>query len=92
DMPEQGLSERWGGGYIASLRGRQADDARPGRARSWITSDLPLVDGEVDPPAAAHDGQGADEGQGGVGRRDGGEGAGTAARGQMARRPGALGG
>lgn len=53
DMPEQGLSERWGGGYIASLRGRQADDARPGHARSWITSDLPLVDGEVDPPAAA---------------------------------------
>ncbi|GAA0034279.1 thioesterase family protein [Brevibacterium metallidurans] len=53
EMPASPFSDRWGGGYIASLKGRQDADARPGFARSWITSPLPLVDGEVDPPAAA---------------------------------------
>lgn len=47
------LSSRWPGGYVASLEGRQAVDARPGRGRSWIRTRYPLVAGETDPPVAA---------------------------------------
>src|SRR5690606_870300 len=52
-MPELAFSSIWGGGFIASLQGRQQADARPGRAHSWIRSRYPLVDGEIDPPVAA---------------------------------------
>ncbi|MCM1011126.1 MULTISPECIES: thioesterase family protein [unclassified Brevibacterium] len=52
-VPAVPFAQRWSGGFIASLEGRQADDARPGYARSWIRSPFPLVDGEVDPPTAA---------------------------------------
>jgi hypothetical protein len=53
ELPAIPFTDRWGGGYIASLEGRQCDDARPGRARSWLRSPYPLVDGETDPPTAA---------------------------------------
>lgn len=53
DMPEMPFGDRWGGGYIASLDGRQGADACPGYARSWVRSPYPLVEGEADPPTAA---------------------------------------
>jgi hypothetical protein len=53
ELPASPFTDRWGGGYIASLEGRQCDDARPGCARSWLRSPYPLVDGETDPPTAA---------------------------------------
>ncbi|MDN6667643.1 MAG: thioesterase family protein [Brevibacterium sp.] len=53
DAPVTPFTGRWGGGYIASLAGGQFSDARPGRARSWIRSPYPLVDGEDDPATAA---------------------------------------
>ena len=46
------LSSVWDGGYINSLETRQAEDARPGRGRSWIRTRCPLVEGEADPPVA----------------------------------------
>lgn len=51
-MPAFAMSSLWNGGYVKSLEARRAADARPGRARSWIRSRLPLVDGEPDPPVA----------------------------------------
>ncbi|WP_166974606.1 thioesterase family protein [Brevibacterium atlanticum] len=51
--PEMPFTDRWGGGYIASLEGRQGADAQPGYAQSWVRSPYPLVDGEVDPPTAS---------------------------------------
>lgn len=36
----------WDGGFIATLTGVEAPDHAPGRGRVWITSDVPLVDGE----------------------------------------------
>lgn len=42
----------WKGGFIASLEARHAPGARPGRARSWLRTRLPLVAGEADPPVA----------------------------------------
>ncbi|MGZ1489682.1 thioesterase family protein [Brevibacterium sediminis] len=53
EVPEIPFTNRWGGGYIASLEGRQGADAHPGYARSWVRSPYPLVDGEIDPPTAA---------------------------------------
>ncbi|MCD1286692.1 MULTISPECIES: thioesterase family protein [unclassified Brevibacterium] len=53
EVPEMALEQRWGGGFIGSLEGHQAADARPGYARSWVRSPYPLVDGEIDPPTAA---------------------------------------
>ncbi|WP_423058484.1 thioesterase family protein [Brevibacterium linens] len=53
EVPEVPFSNRWGGGYIASLEGRQGADAHPGYAQSWLRSPYPLVDGEIDPPTAA---------------------------------------
>ncbi len=46
------FSALWQGGYIAALEARQSPEARPGRARSWVRTRLPLVDGEIDPPVA----------------------------------------
>ncbi|MBS0455869.1 MAG: thioesterase family protein [Proteobacteria bacterium] len=51
-MPPFAMSPLWPGGYIASLDARQANDARPGRSRSWICSRHALVAGEADPPVA----------------------------------------
>lgn len=53
DLPAMPFTQRWGGGYIASIEGHQGADARPGRAQSWVRSPYPLVDGEIDPPTAA---------------------------------------
>lgn len=53
EMESQQFSDRWGGGFIASLEGRQSAEARPGFGRSWVRAPYPLVDGEVDPPTAA---------------------------------------
>ena len=53
EMSEAPFSNQWGGGWIASLEGRQGADARPGYAQSWLRSPYPLVDGEIDPPTAA---------------------------------------
>lgn len=52
-VPPMPFTDRWGGGYIASLDGRQGADARPGYAQTWVRSPYALVDGEVDPPTAA---------------------------------------
>ncbi len=51
-MPAFAMSSLWNGGYIKSLDVRRDAGARPGRARSWIRTRLPLVNGEPDPPAA----------------------------------------
>ena len=51
-MPAFAMSSLWNGGYVKSLEARRAVDARPGRARSWIRSHLPLVDAQPDPPTA----------------------------------------
>lgn len=53
EAPAVPFTGRWDGGYIASLDGGQFSDARPGRARSWIRTPYPLIDGEDDPVAAA---------------------------------------
>ncbi len=53
EMSSVPFSRRWGGGFIASLEGRQSAETRPGYARSWVRSPYPLVDGETDPPTAA---------------------------------------
>lgn len=36
----------WDGGFIASLTGVEAPDHAPGRGRVWVTSDVPMVEGE----------------------------------------------
>lgn len=51
-MPAFAMSSLWNGGYIKSLEVRRDAGARPGSARSWIRTRLPLVDAEPDPPAA----------------------------------------
>lgn len=40
------LSDRWAGGYIASLDARVAPDARPGARRVWVRTDVDLIEGE----------------------------------------------
>lgn len=52
DMRALAMSALWQGGFVASLEARRADDARPGRGRSWIRTPYPLVAGECDPPVA----------------------------------------
>lgn len=52
EMPVIPLAERWGGGFITSLKGHQEAHAHPGFARSWVHSPYPLVDKEIDPPTA----------------------------------------
>jgi hypothetical protein len=51
-MPALAFSSIWDGGYIASLEARQAVDARPGRASTWLRTPFSLVAGESDPPVA----------------------------------------
>ncbi|MGY0064975.1 thioesterase family protein [Streptomyces sp. LZ34] len=40
------LSERWPGGYIASLDVRPVGEPRPGRTTAWVSTPLTLVHGE----------------------------------------------
>lgn len=42
----------WTGGWIEALKAAQAPGRKPGRNRSWITSDYPLVQGEDAEPLA----------------------------------------
>ncbi|WP_281167720.1 thioesterase family protein [Corynebacterium lubricantis] len=42
----------WPGGFIASVKAAQAPGRRPGRNKIWITSELPLVEGEEAQPLA----------------------------------------
>lgn len=41
----------WGGGYLASARVRRLSEG-PGRARYWVCTDVPLLDGEEVSPLA----------------------------------------
>lgn len=43
----------WEGGYVASLDARQEVGSRPGKGRSWLRTNYPLVAGETDPVTAA---------------------------------------
>lgn len=52
ELPPISFSDRWGGGFISSLGGRQLPDAYPGYAKSWLRTPYSLVDGEIDPPTA----------------------------------------
>ena len=45
DLPPWDMTSVWPGGYIGSLDVRRAADAAPGRATTWVTSPLALVDG-----------------------------------------------
>lgn len=44
--PRWDMSGLWRGGFIATLDVRRDPDARPGRARAWVRTPVPLVDGE----------------------------------------------
>ncbi|MFT0531548.1 thioesterase family protein [Castellaniella hirudinis] len=46
------MSTIWEGGFISTLQARRGADNRAGRGRSWLRTDIPLVDGEADPPVA----------------------------------------
>ena len=50
--PLDSLAAEWGGGFISSLRGMQRGEVSPGRARVWLSSELPLVAGEPSTPLA----------------------------------------
>ena len=45
-LPERSMSEDWTGGFIHSISLRDAEPRRPGRARSWLRPEHPLVEGE----------------------------------------------
>jgi len=46
ELPTRPLASVWPGGYIASLDLRPVEPPRPGRARTWVSTDLELVAGE----------------------------------------------
>lgn len=46
------MSGDWPGGFIRSLHVQRVGDARPGRGRAWIRSDVPLIAGETASPLA----------------------------------------
>lgn len=47
------LSTSWPGGFIASVRGTEVGPTAPGRGRTWVTTDTPLLaDTEISPVAA----------------------------------------
>ena len=52
DMPAWDPTEVWPGGFIAAARLRR-EQVRPGRARFWVSTDVPLLDEPVSPLAAA---------------------------------------
>lgn len=51
-MNEFHFADSWGGGFLQSLTARQEAGSRPGHARSWLHTTLPLVTAEDDPPTA----------------------------------------
>ncbi|MGW8378289.1 thioesterase family protein [Streptomyces sp. ODS28] len=51
-LPRWDLSERWSGGYIASIDVRPVGEPQPGRTTAWISSPLSVVQGEVSGPVA----------------------------------------
>lgn len=51
ELPQWNGSEMWPGGFIASIKGRRTERA-PGRATAWITTELPLIEGEPVSPTA----------------------------------------
>lgn len=53
DCPRWDGAETWPGGYIRSLEIRRSPDSRPGQARAWVGTRLPLIaDTEVSELAA----------------------------------------
>lgn len=40
------MHETWAGGFIASAEFRHVEGSRPGRARAWVRTEHPLVEGE----------------------------------------------
>jgi hypothetical protein len=45
-LPGRDMAEVWTGGFIRSVSVRDAEPPRPGRARSWVRAEHPLVSGE----------------------------------------------
>ena len=45
-LPERSMSEDWTGGFIHSISLRDAEPKRPGRGRSWLRAEHPLIEGE----------------------------------------------
>lgn len=52
DVPRWDMTAVWPGGFIASAEVRRDQDAA-GRARSWVRTDVPLLDEPVSPTASA---------------------------------------
>ena len=52
EVPVWAVDELWGGGYISGLEFRSTSDWRPGRARTWLRSAIPLVLDEPSTPTA----------------------------------------
>lgn len=48
------LSGDWPGGFIRSLHVQRVGEARAGRGRAWIRSDVPLIAGETASPLAEY--------------------------------------
>ncbi|MBB5830546.1 thioesterase family protein [Brachybacterium aquaticum] len=46
-LPPRDFTEVWDGGFIRSITGRDAGTHRPGRARTWVTTDHPLLEDET---------------------------------------------
>lgn len=46
DFPRWDMAGLWGGSFIATLDVRRDPDSRPGRARAWVSTPVPLLDGE----------------------------------------------
>ncbi|GIM95354.1 thioesterase family protein [Paractinoplanes toevensis] len=47
------MSDLWTGGYIGSIEVRRTPESVPGRATTWITTDVELVAGETSSPLAS---------------------------------------
>lgn len=47
------MASIWPGGFIASLDARAVDPPQPGRARTWVSTGMPLVAGETASPLAS---------------------------------------
>ncbi len=50
--PWNGMSQRWPGGFIRSIRARKFPDHAPGHGRVWITTDIDVIEGEPTSPFA----------------------------------------
>ncbi|GAA1965599.1 thioesterase family protein [Catenulispora subtropica] len=53
-LPSRPLTSVWPGGYIASVDLRPAVEPRPGRAATWVHTDLDLVADEPSSPLASY--------------------------------------